>query len=399
MELNEKNLGITDSINLTSIRAKKKALMLRVGGLGDCLILTPVAKQLHKKGYSVDYFVGSPTGEVFELISGLPYFNSVKEISRVGNSIDAVKDEDGHYVSVEILKKNYDEVFDFKFSVEANRAGINKTEGWRDTLNSNYMNWVDLSLAWANFDWTKISDEDKRPELTYNSVVYDEWAEKLVPDNVIGIQLQASTLIRTWYKSGDLPDRIYKEFPDHSVLIFTNGWQLMNKYGTVSIHIPDKLNPLICSAALLKRCSIFISADSGFSHVAEALNIPTIGIYTTVPAWTRTKYYKYAHSLNTDVECHPCFELNMFCPIERKNALDKLTDREKDIIKSSEENISIFDVARKYSTAPRAIEMELQSARQRLDALSAVEPACVKSITIDMIINKVHEIIPTLRKL
>src|SRR5882672_3306492 len=120
MELNEKNLGITDSINLTSIRAKKKALMLRVGGLGDCLILTPVAKQLHKKGYSVDYFVGSPTGEVFELISGLPYFNSVKEISRVGNSIDAVKDEDGHYVSVEILKKNYDEVFDFKFSVEAN---------------------------------------------------------------------------------------------------------------------------------------------------------------------------------------------------------------------------------------------------------------------------------------
>ena len=122
---------------------RKTALMLRAGGLGDCVILTVIARELNKRGYDVDYFVGSPTGKVHLLLEKLPFLRSVKPIARL-NGIDCIEDEDENGVAVDIMKKDYDEVFDFKFSVEDNRAGLNSKEGWRSSINSNYTNWIDL---------------------------------------------------------------------------------------------------------------------------------------------------------------------------------------------------------------------------------------------------------------
>src|SRR5690242_3642669 len=141
----------------------KTALMLRAGGLGDIITLTPVARELHKRGYLVDFFCGSPTGKVYEMLQGLPYINQVKEITRVGGTQDCIEDENGHLVSVEIIKQKYDEVFDYKFSIEENFAGLNKRESWRTSINSNYQNWIDLFLSWANIDPSKI--EEKRPQI------------------------------------------------------------------------------------------------------------------------------------------------------------------------------------------------------------------------------------------
>lgn len=126
----------------------KTALMLRVGGLGDLLLLTPVAKELSKT-YKVDMAIGSPTGAVHKLLEGLAFVNQLYPVTRL-NGIDCFEDKQKHYISVEILKDNYDEVFDFKFSVEENRAGLNKSEGWRSHLNSNFINWYDLTFSWAD---------------------------------------------------------------------------------------------------------------------------------------------------------------------------------------------------------------------------------------------------------
>ena len=59
---------------------KKRVLVLRMGGLGDCLILTTVCKQLHKLGYSVHYYMGSPTGKVHKLFDGLEYIEKSTEV-------------------------------------------------------------------------------------------------------------------------------------------------------------------------------------------------------------------------------------------------------------------------------------------------------------------------------
>ena len=296
---------------------RKKAVILRVGGLGDCLILTPIAKALHNKGYDVDVLIGSPTGEVHELIEGLPYIHSAKKITRV-NAIDCVSIAKDTFVSVECIKPKYDLVVDLKFSVENNHPQYHSSEGWRDSINSNYQNWVDISLGWANIDPMKVADEDKLPEIVLPSS-YTDWVKASVVGekgvrnfHVIGIQLQASSLIRTWYKMNELPERICNEYPNDVILLFgDNAWWIFTKNGRQKFEIPEG-NSLLWSAALISQMDAFIAADSGMSHIAEAVKTETIGVYTTVPAWTRTKYYKHAHPIEADVECYPCFTLHVF---------------------------------------------------------------------------------------
>ena len=404
---------IEDFVKITKVPAvRKKALMLRAGGLGDILILTPVAKALFNKGYDVDMFIGSPTGAIYKLIEALPYIHEVKEISRI-NNIDCIRENDS-FISVELIKPKYDEVFDFKFSIEDNRAGLNKVEGWRSSLNSNYMNWIDLSLAWANIDYTKISDEDKNPEIAYKRVEgesdpYKNWVSTLSIFGkstrlfkVIGVQLQASSLIRSWYRANELPAMIHEKYPDDVVMIFSGKqWNLVSKYGSETLQFPDDLDPLICSALLISEMDVFISADSGTSHLGEVMETDTIGIYTTVPSWTRTKYYKYAYPIDAEVPCHPCFTLDVYCPLERKKADESINEREKDIINQAKVGANIVEVAKKYKTIPKAIDDELKAAMGKVQALSATMPACVAWITSEMILEKLEQVLgkyPTLKR-
>lgn len=392
----EEQLVIVDNLNLTKTSKQKSALLLRMGGIGDCIILTAIARQLFQRGYIVDFFCGSPNGDLTELFIGLPYFRSVKNMMRI-NGIDSVKDENEHFISVELLKPNYDEVFDFKNSIEENRPAqfFNKDEGWRHTINSNYMNWIDTSLAWCNIDWSKVPDTEKYPEINIPEK-YIEWLQGTIfaENKIIGIQLQASTLIRTWYRANELPELLHNKYPDKVVAIFDGGnWYALMKSGRVKINFPDDLNPILCSCAIVSRMECFISADSGMSHVAEALNIPTVAIYTTVPAWTRTKYYEFSFPLEATCECHPCFTLHVFCPLEMKKAETNLSPRERLIIQKAESGTNIFDVAKELSTVPRALQVEFESAKKRVEALSATEPACVKSITPEMIMDQVDKVL------
>ncbi len=383
----------------------KKALMLRMGGLGDILILTPVAKALHSKGYSVDFWCGSPTGDVHELIKGLPYLNDVRKLERIAGVHDCIIDNDGNKVSVEIEKAKYDEVFDFKFSVEGNFVGLHKNEGWRSTINSNYQNWIDLSLSWCGIDPQKVSAKDKRPEIILgnieNSFKYIKWVNEETPlksklqrnFKVIGIQLQASSLIRSWYKAGDLPDLIHKKYPNDVVMVFAGKWVCITPNGREGLQLPEGFNPLTASASLISEMDCFISADTGTSHIGEAVNTPTITCYTTVPAWTREKYYKYSYPIEATPECFPCFTLDTFCPLEKKKAEESLTEREKDLVDGAKNNRNPMDYAKKYNVPPKAIEMEFNAIGQKLQAIATTEPACVKSITADMILNKIDEVL------
>jgi len=399
--MNDQMDNMSDMLTLISVKKRKKALMLRAGGIGDTVILTTIAQQLDKKGFDVDYFVGSPSGKVFELFEDIPYIKNCKEIKRV-NGIDCVEDGNKNLVSVEILKTGYDEVFDFKNSVEHNRSGFNGDEGWRGTINSNYMNWIDLSMAWINVDWTKVHNQQKVPQIGFKAKqAYDLWLETTgVPKKegrgykVIGIQMAASSLVRTFYRASDIPDMLHKKYPDDVILVFDrNMWFALTKFGRRQIEFDEDLNPLIQSVVLLKEMDLFICADSGFSHLAAACEVPCLSIYTTVPSWTRAKYYPHQVSINASVECSPCFTLDGFCPLNKKKAYDSLTERERYIIEAASRNENIYEVAKKFKTVPKAIMDEHQSAQTKLQALSAEMPACVASITAEQVVERVEEIL------
>lgn len=78
--------------------------------------------------------------------------------------------------------------------------------------------------------------------------------------------------------------------------------------------------PIRYIAALISRCLVFVSNDSGLMHLATSLAVPTIGIYgPTNPART-APYGKVHRVIQSSIHCAPCYKLEnkggISCQIE-----------------------------------------------------------------------------------
>ena len=66
--------------------------------------------------------------------------------------------------------------------------------------------------------------------------------------------------------------------------------------------------------ALIARCSLFISNDSGLMHVAGALGVPTIALFGSTNPVTTSPVGKQSVVIHHDVDCSPC--LKPVCPTD-----------------------------------------------------------------------------------
>ncbi len=61
------------------------------------------------------------------------------------------------------------------------------------------------------------------------------------------------------------------------------------------------------TAALMKRCDLFVTNDSGLMHIAAAVGLPTVAIFgPTNPGWVHPWKTKY-EIIRRDFSCSPCF--------------------------------------------------------------------------------------------
>lgn len=389
---------------------RKSALLIRLGGCGDLLILGVVAKELQKRGYDVDLCGGSPTGDVKQFFKNTDFFRTIYMQTKMFNGLDVYKvsDDSEDLAGVELLKANYDLVVDYKFSIELNSHWKHMSQSpgkeWMVSQNSNFFNWVDIMLAWAGIDPSTVKDEDKIPVYIPSE---DElaWAKKLLrfsnPDKLVAIQMNASSLVRTVYHAQILPKMIKDKYPKEKVdVIFYDGaiWHHLKGNHDIPIQIPKEFDPIRACAAMVAVCDLFIGADSGFSHIAEAVGTEHITTYTTVPAWTRDKYYRHAHHLEpigdvfNSVHCHPCFILDRHCARVKEEAFKELTPRELRIKEGAEKNIPPHILAQELGTTPIGVTQEHAMMQNRLAALFERVAPCSQTITPERILEKVGEV-------
>jgi heptosyltransferase-2 len=65
--------------------------------------------------------------------------------------------------------------------------------------------------------------------------------------------------------------------------------------------------------ALIQRCQLFVSNDSGLMHVAAALKVPTVAIFGSTDSVATGPRGKNARIVKQDMECSPC--LKPECPV------------------------------------------------------------------------------------
>ncbi len=380
-----------------------KLLICRFGGIGDSLMLTPVVKEWKRKhkGGKVHFAVRA---EIAELFMHDKLFDKILPVKRMPPSnLDCIHRDHG-WIALECIKKNYTDVYDFKYSIELNSPWQQLAERdgpWRLSMNSNFTHWLELSFGWANIDWRKILDRDGEAAFLPQYVpTRDEqdWAKERIPDKagpVIGIQLRASSLARTWYRAEELPAKLRVLIPDARILYFEHDsltWILTEKVGSKRIEVKGE-GGLRKSAALVERMDLLITADSGYSHIAAALGTPTLTIYTTVPGWTREKYYPKSHAIQSKLSCSPCFTLEGWCPKQQRRAMESLPAREKRILAYHNQHIPAQAAAKEEKMPPEAFMAAYAGINQKLKAMCAVEPDCMRALPPEVIAARAKEVL------
>lgn len=381
-----------------------KVLLSRFGGIGDAFPTMVAAQNLHKQGHEVTIALRDDGGQTKQsvMFSNQEQFKFL-DYSQVGPWQSRVVDHEGGLIELPGLYKNYDLVVDFMNIIEGNSTSpVNNVrvpwEFWQRSRSSNYQNWYDLHLAWCNINPDKVSAEDKRPKLvlTQEEIETSESIKSGV-SKLFVIHPFASSLARSWYQAEKLVDPLLKEY-DGAGIAFWNpqrqAWDLISSKGRNAMPRLG-FHPLRDTMALVNASDLVIGVDTGCGHIAEALDKKSLIIYSTVPASTRNKYYKFQSHFDAGEENpeYHTFSLGLGDPLRVKEGVDGLSDREKELKAFLDRRAPMKEIMEALNTDSRGVELESKMLRERVETWERIQSKALSDIKPDKVFDRIKGII------
>lgn len=328
----------------------RRFLLVRFGGQGDALFLTPVAAELKRRGWDVHIAVND---NGYPLLQHLPFVDKLYQLRR-DNIIPQAPGIPGHpcdliewhgaFLPIESVYPNFPgpgpeygpwAVANYRFIIESNslHPWVNRGQ------NSNFTNTYDLHFSWAGIDPTSVPVENRRPRYVVTAreqAAVDEILRSF-PRPLYLVQNYASSPARSYFKTADLC-RQMMQATRGTVMAWNNQcWEARGQQ--VPIPALEDSTPMRMSAALVSRADLLISADTAISHIAEALNTRHATFYSTVPAWTRSRDYIHEVTIDLHVpdsrgrDTCKCGVIGRDCPRVEVEATERLTQRQRDLLK------------------------------------------------------------------
>lgn len=91
--------------------------------------------------------------------------------------------------------------------------------------------------------------------------------------------------------------------------------------GSIDVFVDPPLG-LGALKALIRRCDLLITNDTGPRHFAAAFDVPVLTVFgSSDPAWTETRFAK-ERIVSLDLECQPCMERT--CPLKHHRCMRDL---------------------------------------------------------------------------
>lgn len=256
----------------------KRILVVRTGGLGDLVLLTPILREINLRWPTAKIDVCAIT-EFGQALHHLPY---VRDVVSYPMTKDAADEYDCWIFLENAIERNEDAKELHSVDVVAKMIGLtgefNKRQEYRVTMRETI------------------------------------WAEEAYP-RVPGVRrlcVQPTASARC---------RNYPEGKLHEVcdVLLKDGWEifLLAKPGEMQIgkDIPN-LRLLADGLTFRQRCAVLATADcvlapdSSMTHVAGALEVPCVALYGPFPWQVRTKYSPTTVAISGVGKCAPCFPHN-----------------------------------------------------------------------------------------
>lgn len=243
----------------------ESVLLIRPGGYGDLLFLTPIIAAMHERGIKVTVCTHP---RYFSILDGQPCCMAA-------------------YPMLEADVRAFDRIVWMENAVEDSKDDTNI---------------IDLFAERAGI---KLTDHQCRYAVTDEELA---WARERFPRTSkprIGVQVKASADCRNY------PDQLFQLVCTRLV---TLGYEvaLFGAPGSMTAHphyicLPAHGLDIRQSAAVLADCDACIAPDSAICHLAGALNIPTVALYGPFPWQARTRYAPSIFAISGKAPCAPCF--------------------------------------------------------------------------------------------
>jgi heptosyltransferase II len=156
------------------------------------------------------------------------------------------------------------------------------------------------------------------------------WADRVLEDlgipegkPLIGMNPGATYgLAKCWYpdRFGELGKRLAEKWQTR-ILLFGKEeerpivHEILHHVGTKGIDLTGKTG-LLQLAALLERCSLLVTNDTGTMHVATAVGTPVAALFGSTPPLTTGPWGEGHAVVRKDVPCSPCWK--RICPTDHR---------------------------------------------------------------------------------
>lgn len=303
-------------------------LIIKLRGTGDVVTALPVVSNLRARypDARIDFLVEKGSAGI---IRGNPWITTVMEFDRKKESdISFIRRvREGKYDLVLDLFSNPRTALATFLSGARIRAGYpfrgrayaynTKIEPRGSTVHN-----VEFNLdALRRLNVPILDPSPRLPLLEANVTAVDQWFRdnQLTGKTVVALNPNCGRENERWgiENFAALGDRIVKEFHASLLLVWGPGEEkeavrLQSLIEAPSLLLPKSTLPQL--AAFLKRCTYFVSNDSGPMHIGAAVGVPTLGIFGPVNPRFQGPYGERNRWVNhTALDCLGCNLLS--CPI------------------------------------------------------------------------------------
>ena len=290
---------------MVSVEHIERILIIRLAPLGETVLTTPVIRALrqHFRDAYIAYMV-APTREA--LVSANPHLNEVLTYQASVPKLIYQMARRKFQMAV-VLQPTFRLVLHTFLARIPFRVGFETNAGGKKLLNLAVPNNTAQHETQRYLDVVRalgVEVVDSEPEVYVDNASV-AWVNNFLESQnlsdskyIIGLNPGAATAYRRWHAANfaALGDRLHERYGAH--IIITTGPQegeLADQVAKLMSHSPVIVNQAtpMQLAALLKRCNLYISNDTGPMHLSTAVKTPTIAVFGAsnliqwAPPWDR----------------------------------------------------------------------------------------------------------------
>jgi ADP-heptose:LPS heptosyltransferase len=281
----------------------KKVLVIRLGAIGDLIMITPLLKQLKEDEYHVTVCVKPHASAV---LLHNPY---IDKLIKDNPPNDGTLDQ--HW---EKMGEGYDKVINLSGSIEGSlmprsnsELGQLSKEERHEKCNKNF---YDATMEWAGYRDKKglcgelfFSRSERRMAKKYR--------EKFAGQFVVLWSLSGSSIHKAYPYTFHVISALTQKYSD--MVFITTGDEICQILEQDLVNNPQVKchsgDPIRKSMALVEHVDCVVGPDTGMMHAAGCYDMPKILLMSANTEENISKYWSNQVTIHGDCDCYPCHKL------------------------------------------------------------------------------------------